>query len=346
MTSTSLFIGMAIIMMILAIANGSFGQANNHTLPLIRVEGNHFVDENDSIFVFRGISFSDPDRLEQTGHWNRAYFEAAKKWNANVVRFPVHPRAWRERGEEPYLRLLDQGIAWAGELGLYVIIDWHSIGNLRTGLYHHPMYNTTQTETLGFWKTIAERYARNPVVAFYELFNEPTHFNGKFGRLSWAQHKELMEEIIHVIYAYDESAIPLVAGLNWGYDLSYVREDPIGFPGVAYVSHPYPQKRPQPWEEKWEQDFGLVADKYPIVATEFGFMSADERGAHIPVIGDEVYGEAIIGYFNKKGISWTAWVFDPGWYPQLIENWNFEPTRQGRFFKDKLMQLNPKNEPD
>ena len=319
----------------------AYAQEAGHPLPFIRVEDNHFVDEAGDVVVLRGVSFSDPDRLEKAGHWNREYFEAAKSWNANLVRFPVHPSAWRERGQEDYFRLLDQGIAWAGELGMYVIIDWHSIGNLRTELYQAPMYNTTKTETFRFWKTIAERYAGNPVVAFYELFNEPTSYNETLGRLTWDELKVMMEELITVIYAHDKAVIPLIGGLNWAYDLTGVRYNPISFPGVAYVAHPYPQKRDAPWEDKWEADWGFVADTYPIVATEFGFMSADGRGAHIPVIGDEIYGEAIIDYFNEKGISWTAWVFDPVWSPQLIENWNFEPTRQGRFFRDKMRQLNP-----
>lgn len=32
--------------------------------------------------------------------------------------------------------------------------------------------------------------------------------------------------------------------------------------------------------------------------------------------------------------------FDPFWSPQLIESWNFEPTMQGKFFKQKLIELN------
>ncbi|MEZ4702927.1 MAG: cellulase family glycosylhydrolase [Rhodothermales bacterium] len=311
-------------------------------LPFVRVDGNRFVDEQGETVVFRGVSFSDPDRLEKSGHWNEAYFDAAQSWRANVVRFPVHPSAWRERGERAYLELLDQGVAWAGERGMYVIIDWHSIGNLRTELFQHPMYNTTRTETFRFWKTIAARYAGNPVVAFYELFNEPTVQGGKLGTMTWADQKALMEELIGIIYAHDRTVIPLVAGFNWAYELGSVVEQPIAFPGVAYVSHPYPQKRPAPWVDQWEADWGHVADTYPIVATELGFMSEDGRGAHVPVIGDETYGEALIGYFDRKGISWTAWVFDPSWSPQLIENWDFEPTRQGRFFRDKLVERNPR----
>ncbi|WP_414629295.1 cellulase family glycosylhydrolase [Neotamlana nanhaiensis] len=54
---------------------------------------------------------------------------------ANIVRFPLHPTAWTKRGKENYLKLLDDGIKWATELHLYVIIDWHSIGNLQTEMY-------------------------------------------------------------------------------------------------------------------------------------------------------------------------------------------------------------------
>ena len=315
-------------------------RANQPTLPAIRVEGNRFVDPAGNTVIFRGVSFSDPDRLEKAGHWNREYFQAAKDWGVNIVRFPVHPNVWRERGQQEYLKLLDQGVQWAGELGMYVIIDWHSIGNLRTELFQSPNYNTTKTETYRFWKAISERYANNSVVPFFELFNEPTDYNGRLGKASWDEHKVLMEDLIDIIRAHDKTKIPLVAGFNWAYDLTDVRNKPIERPGVAYVTHPYPQKRERPWEPKWEQDWGFVADRYPIIATELGFMSADGRGAHVPVIGDETYGEALVNFFNKKGISWTAWVFDPQWSPQLIENWQFEPTRQGRFFRDKFRQLN------
>jgi hypothetical protein len=119
-----------------------------------------------------------------------------------------------------------------------------------------------------------------------------------------------------------------------------VRASPIDRPAVAYVTHPYPQKRQPPWEEKWERDWGFVAERYPVFATELGFVGAGERGAHVPTIGDESYGEAIVDFFERHGISWTAWVFDPNWAPMLFEDWSFEPTRQGRFFREKLRELN------
>jgi hypothetical protein len=307
-------------------------------LPLVSVKGNKFVTGNRKTIVFRGLDTSDPDKLEREGHWNKGYFEAMKSWGANIVRFPVHPNAWRSRGKDTYIRMLDQGVQWASELGMYVIIDWHSIGNLRTELFQNKMYETTKTETLDFWRTMSEHFRGNNTVAFFELFNEPTVMDGKLGTCSWQEWKGMMEEMIGVIRAEGAKAIPLVAGFNWAYDLTPVATDPINAKGIAYVSHPYPMKRKKPWEPQWTADWGFVAKKYPVMLTEIGFCGPDEKGAHVPVISDESYGDAITKYCREKGISYTVWVFDPQWAPMLISDWDFTPTRQGRYFRNALLQ--------
>ena len=111
------------------------------------------------------------------------------------------------------------------------------------------------------------------------------------------------EEIITIIRANGSTAIPLVAGFNWAYDLTPIAMDPINAEGIAYVSHPYPMKREKPWEAKWTSDWGFAAEKYPVILTEIGFCGADEKGAHVPVISDESYGEAITNYCREKGIA-------------------------------------------
>lgn len=306
------------------------------TLPRLRVEGNAIVTASGEPVVLRGIAASDPYHLAGQGHWNRQYFERAAAWGAQVVRIPVHPEFWRAAGVEAYLVLLDQAVQWASECGMYLIIDWHTIGNPITGVPHRPMYLTTQEETFYFWHRIASRYKDHSAVAFYELFNEPTSSQGRFGRLRWSDYKAFIEELIYMLYRIDDSKIPLVGGLSWGYDLSDVLEDPIAYEGIAYVTHPYPQKRKAPWIEDWERDWGHVADHYPVFATEFGFMAEGDPGAHVPTIGDETYGRALLDYMEQKGISWTVWCFDPGWPPQLIQDWEFTPTRQGAFFREAM----------
>src|SRR5262245_27883372 len=77
-------------------------QAEAKKLPLIRVEGNRFVDSQGQTVLFRGVSISDPDKIDGQGHWNREHFEHVKEFGATLVRIPVHPVAWRERTPEKY----------------------------------------------------------------------------------------------------------------------------------------------------------------------------------------------------------------------------------------------------
>src|SRR5688572_20820221 len=246
------------------LGGGFINAAANDSLPLVTVSGNKFM-AGGKVIVFRGLDASDPDKLEKEGRWNRTYFEAVKSWGANIIRFPVHPRAWRSRGKEAYLKLLDDGVRWASELGLYVNIDWHSIGNLKNEMYQSAGYETTRKETFEFWRTMAAHFKGNTTVAFFELFNEPTVMNGQLGSCSWPEWKAMNEEMILIIRAHGCKAIPLVAGFDWAYDLRPVAKEPINAAGIGYVSHPYPMKRQKPWEPKWEEDWGFVADRYPVM---------------------------------------------------------------------------------
>jgi endoglucanase len=306
-------------------------------LPLIAVKGNKFVDPQGNTVLFRGLSISDPDKLEAQGHWNKEHFIKAKELGTKLLRIPVHPIAWRERTPAEYLKLLDQAVAWCTELEMYIIVDWHSIGNLKTGIFQDPMYDTSQQETYNFWRTIARHYPGHNTVAFFELFNEPTTFNNQLGQISWDDWKRIVEDEITIIRGYNRQVIPLVAGFDWAYDLTPLRLSPIAAEGVGYTVHPYANKRPQPWEPKWEEDFGFASAKYPIIATEFGgFALPPAPGTEPPAGGSfrgnaAAYGSAIIKYLEGKGISWTVWCFDPEWGPTLIRNWNYELNSSGEF---------------
>ena len=330
-------------------------------LPLVSVQGNKFVDSSGAVVLFRGLAISDPDKLEMQGHWNREHFVQAKELGARLIRIPVHPVAWRERTPPEYLRLLDQAVGWCTELDLYVMLDWHCIGNLVTGVFQDPMYDTTLEETNNFWRVMARHYAGHNTVVFYELFNEPTTYRNQLGPIAWADWKRIVEAQIALIRAANPQAIPVVAGFDWAYDLTPVRLEPIAAERIAYSVHPYANKRPQPWAAKWELDFGFVADKYPVIATEFGgfpkaaaptdantaatVASPAPAGAPPapadgspapPPVKNATYGPEIIAYLESKGISWTVWCFDPEWGPTLIKNWNYDLSPSGEFAKQAL----------
>src|SRR5690606_28985970 len=100
--------------------------------PVLRVEGNLIVDAAGVPFVLRGVNIGDPDKLKQQKQWRKGLFEEISDWGANAVRIPVHPIAYRSRGRDAYLALIDQAVSWANAEGLYIILDWHSIGMLDT----------------------------------------------------------------------------------------------------------------------------------------------------------------------------------------------------------------------
>jgi endoglucanase len=307
--------------------------SNARKLPLISVQGNKFVNALGDTVLFRGLSVSDPDKLEAQGHWNNKHFEHIKDMGAMIVRIPVHPAAWRERTPKKYLTLLDQAVEWCTGLGMYIIIDWHSIGNLKSELFQNPMYNTTLKETSEFWRAIAARYADVTTVPFYEIFNEPTSINNRLGRVSWDEWKKINEEIIALIKSYDREKIPLVATFDWAYDLTPLHINPIEAQGIGYVTHPYANKRSKPWEPKWDEDFGFASGTYPIFATEFGFSTEHATKNNY---GD--YGERIIRYLEERGISWTVWIYDPEWGPPLISSWDtYKLTESGEFFKKAML---------
>ncbi|HEY1791405.1 MAG TPA: cellulase family glycosylhydrolase [Opitutaceae bacterium] len=303
-------------------------------LPRISVRGNRFVDPSGQPVLFRGVNVADPDSLIERGVWGRGIFAAAKADGADLIRIPVHPAAWRRQGKEAYLRILDQAVDWCTDLGMHVIIDWHSIGNLQSQMFQEPIYNTTQQETFDFWRTIAMHFHGNHTVAFYELFNEPTHFGGMLGTMTWSEWRALNEEMIGIIRYSDKDAIPLVAGFDWAYDATGFRYEPIRAEGIGYVTHPYPFKRGQPWEARWEEDFAFMADKYPMIATEIGFELKPGEA-----VTDQSYGNRITRFLEERGISWMAWVFDPSWSPRMLTSFDhFQLAGDGAFFKEAMQR--------
>lgn len=307
-------------------------------LPLIMVKGNSFVTATGDTMIFRGVAIADPDKLDQEGQWTKKLFESVREFGANIVRIPVHPVAWRMRTPLEYLKLLHQAVEWCTELDMYVIIDWHCIGNLGMELFQDPMYNTTKKETYEFWQIIALYFQGHTTVAFYELFNEPTTYEGKLGSMSWSEWKEINERIIHLIRAYDTETIPLVAGFDWAFDLTPLRIEPIEAEGIGYTTHPYPHKRKPPFEPKWDEAFGFAKAKYPLFATEFGFIYGDRELDAV-----ENYCKRILAYLDTTKISWTAWIYDPDWFPKLIESWEtMKLTREGEFFHRALLERNRK----
>ena len=315
-------------------------------LTALQVQGNQLVTATGTPLILRGINALDPliqvkNPDAGAGPWTEAYYAAMAAWGSNVVRLPIHPTSWRDTIPLSSLTILDQSITWAKIHKMYVIIDYHSIGLIHLDTYEKTDwhdYRTTKKEVIEFWKTIAAQYKDNPVVAAYEIFNEPVNLKTPTNMQDWLLWKSDAEEIITAIRAIDTHKIIIVGGLQWAYDLSPVANAPIADSNIVYAVHPYPGSN---YNHSWDIAFGTLSEKYPLIATEVGFRLGEGSAAYYlntyQPQKKESYTDALLPYLKKHNISWTAWNFSKYWDPPLLQDeTDFTPNTAGRYFKNGL----------
>jgi endoglucanase len=107
------------------------------------------------------------------------------------------------------------------DLGIYVIIDWHS----------HNAENQT-ADAVGFFTEIATLYGTQPNI-IYEIYNEPL-------QISWSDViKPYADTVIAAIREIDSNNIILVGTPTWSQDVDVASLDPIDDENVAYSLHFY-----------------------------------------------------------------------------------------------------------
>ncbi|MDD5455679.1 MAG: glycoside hydrolase family 5 protein [Candidatus Margulisbacteria bacterium] len=308
------------------------------------VFGNKIVDSRQQEVVFRGISAMDPIYHYFNGDdivWGEDYYNRIKDWGADIIRLPIHPYYWREYGKEKCLQILDKVIDWAEKNKVYVYIDFHSIGFPPAEDYDgnfDGIYLTSVDETSGFWETIAEKYKNNPVVAFYEIFNEPVYAgfcfseDGRSTPADWLAWKQVAEDLTKIIRRHDEHKPIIIGGMYWAYDLSQALKDPLSDKNIIYAAHPYPGSSQY---KSWDDAFGKIKEKYPVFVTEFGFEREGQK-AENTYTGRGRYRDDIYNYLESRKISWTAWCFSDKWSPSLLKDKNYNPTEAGEFFRAQL----------
>jgi hypothetical protein len=293
----------------------------------LRVEGKALVGASGEPIVLKGLMPPDPSRLHKLNRFKKSFLEGIKETGANVVRIPVHPEEYSE--DEDYLwRYLDPTVAWAGELGMYVIIDWHYIGNIEDGSGGEmPDIDINPKEfSRQFW-TLAADYFKDAPNVIFEIFNEPANIDAGI----WAENAQ---ELVDIIRAQGAGQPIIVGGINYSKDLSWVKETPIDDENIIYASHIYPAVN----SLRWGDYFGEVAESHPVLITEWGFMD-DNRSTteQYFLVGDEgSYGAPLLHYLEEKGVGWIACWFDETWEPQIFHEDFKSYTSYGRFVMRKL----------
>ena len=96
-------------------------------------------------------------------------------------------------------------------------------------------------------------------------------------------------------------------------------------------------KRPCHAQGKWEDWFGTVSQKYPVLLTEWGFMDENRAGAPGYLVGSRAsYGEPLIQYLDAHDIGWIASWYDDTWEPPMFDPGWDTTTRYGEFVLEQL----------
>jgi hypothetical protein len=180
--------------------------------------------------------------------------------------------------------------------------------------------------TLEFWRQIAAYFKDTPHVIF-EIFNEPAGISAA----DWRANAEMLVAAIRETGAQQ---IAIIGGTEYARDLSWVLSDPIPEENIAYAAHIYPGHG----RLSWDYWFGDVAEQYPVLMTEWGWVEVTQNGKQPYLVGTrKSYGEPLMDYMDEHSIGWVACWYDDEWHPAMFER-NFSELNSYGQFVCQLLQ--------
>lgn len=257
-------------------------------LPALSVKGTGLVDPDGNPVVLRGISTHGlawyPEYVNED-----CFAQLKEDWGADVIRLAMYTAesgGYCTGGDKEDLKaLIRDGVTYATDCGLYVIIDWHILSD------GNP--NAHLEEAKAFFDEMSEEYADSTNV-IYEICNEPN------GGTSWSDVKSYAEQVIDVIRGNDSDGVILVGTPNWCQYLDQAAADPItDRENIMYTLHFYAATHRESLRKTLTDavDAGL-----PVFVSEYGICDASGNGG---IDRDEA--DRWIDTLEQYGISYVAW---------------------------------------
>ena len=327
-----------------ASGTGGGGAGSPGALPWLHVDGNLIKDPGGNTVVLRGVSFID---LGATEEWEGGATEMIDRltntsdaagsspgWYTRVIRLAVYPpdsedfdspNTYQAGSTGYYDSLLRPTVDYARQKGIYVIIDWHYIGNT----------NDHRSTTSAFWTDMAPRFANDSHV-FFELFNEPINAG------DWSSVRADMQAWYDIVRARAPQNIVLVGTPNWCQIVGPTAQNPVNGTNIAYVAHMYPLH----WDEmSLRNEITTAAAAHPVFVSEWGF----QQGGNEIVDGTiSSYGNPFKQFIEQHRLSWTAWCASSSWGPPMFEmNYALRvgEGEMGGFAKDWLYEKRDADRP-
>lgn len=256
----------------------------------LSVKGTNIVDKDGNPVLLRGLSTHGlawfPDYVNET-----LFREFRQNWNVNVMRLAMYTDEYGgycNGGDRTQLKnLVLNGINYATNQDLYVIVDWHVLADQNPNKY--------KDDAIAFFKEIASMYKDyNNII--YEICNEPN------GSTTWQDIKEYAEAVIPEIRKIDDDAIIIVGTPNWSQFVDQAALDPIkGYDNIMYALHFYADTHKDDLRNRMVDaiKFGL-----PIFVTEFGICDASGNGS----INYDEAGKwvDVLNQYNVSHVMWNV----------------------------------------
>ncbi len=190
------------------------------------------------------------------------------QWGVQIVRLAMYTAEYNgyctsdDANRKKLRQQIYDTVDAAGRLGMYVIVDWHILGDGNPKTY--------QVQARKFFRIMAKRYADADHV-LYEICNEPN------GSTTWAQIKSYAKPVIKTIRKYDKNGIIIVGTPTWSQDIDQAAAAPLkGYDNLMYALHFYADTHRDWLRDRLEQ---AVKAGLPVFVSEYGICDASGAGA-------------------------------------------------------------------
>lgn len=248
----------------------------------LQVSGTNIVSESGKKVQLKGVSTHGIAWFPQ--YVNKSCFLSFKKMGANTVRLAFYSDPGAGYSTSLYSKI-DEGVQYATELGMYVIIDWHilSDGNPKTN----------QKNALKFFTKFAKKYGKQKNI-IYEICNEPN------GDVTWERDiKPYANKVIKRIRKYDKKNIIIVGTPTWSQDVDIVAQSPLKQKNIVYALHFYAATHKDDIRNKLKTAYKMGL---PVIVSEFSICDASGNGAI-----DKGSAKKWMKLLRKYKIGYVAW---------------------------------------
>ena len=253
----------------------------------LHVENGKLTDENGNTVQLYGMSTHGIAWFPQYINYD-SFRTLRDDWNTNCIRLAMYTAEYGgycAGGDKEQLKqLVKDGVSYATELGMYVIVDWHILSDCDP--------NQNKDEAIAFFREMAEVFADNDNV-LYEICNEPN------GGTSWDSIKSYAEEVIPVIRVQKPDAVSLVGTPTWSQEIDKAAASPLDDSNVMYTLHFYAGTHKDDLRNRLET---CVQNGLPVFVSEFGMCDASGNGAN-----DFDSTTKWLDLLNKYQISFCCW---------------------------------------